>query len=512
MLRSELMDLINECEGLFPVNEWVIADVHVWPLIRNGLFFDNADEYRKLYSSSLHKTKITRRLVQIPKIISSITRYFYAYFADHKKNAKVVKSCDVVLLSGIITFSWLDHIWYEKFCDPIIDAFRAKNISCFLMTPGRKFLFPRYSSSTFIQPRLDLNRMRGLLLYGNTVKDYDWLVEFQKMNDYLASRHNTIILTNLNALYENTISIRYMSEIFKKIFKQINPSVGLLVAYYSLEGMAFNLACRDLGIPSVDLQHGLQGDLHVAYGRWKSLPQGGYELLPSMFWCWSNYEAASIKKWFAKPSLGHSAFVGGNLFLEMWRSNIKNDIVGYYDENILLIKNCLPNVTHILYTLEGNEEIDKLRLMIKIMRKLGPAHHWWIRLHPGFLDQRKMVMKILSDNDALNYIEINAATDFPLYALLRHMDVHVTTISSVVIEAEAFGVPSVLLDKLGPELFEKQILSGWAIPAFTVDTIMLAIETQVSRKALLKKKSDKIDLLNNHNGIDTLVKIIKESN
>ena len=34
MNRREITDLINEIEEMFPVDTWVVDDIHVWPLIR----------------------------------------------------------------------------------------------------------------------------------------------------------------------------------------------------------------------------------------------------------------------------------------------------------------------------------------------------------------------------------------------------------------------------------------------------------------------------------------------
>ena len=83
--------------------------------------------------------------------------------------------------------------------------------------------------------------------------------------------------------------------------------------------MAFNLSCRRFGIPSIDIQHGVQGDYNAGYGRWLRVPVAGYELLPSIFWCWSKDEADSIEKWSQKVQASHKAIVGGNLFLDLWR-------------------------------------------------------------------------------------------------------------------------------------------------------------------------------------------------
>jgi hypothetical protein len=501
------MDLINECEALFPVDKWVIKNIHVWPLIRNGLFFDNADEYQTLSSLNIYKTITAHRMAQISKILKGLLNFSYAYLADYKRNSMPVRQFDAVFLSDGVKFSWLKNAWYERFCDPIIDVLQRKNISCFLMSCGRKCLVPRYSSSMLIQPQLDLSRIRGMLLSARTNYAQEWIIEFQEMIDFLTDRYDSIILPDIGIVRKNISSIIVLSKVFKRILKKINPSIGLLVCYYSLEGMAFNLACHELGIPSVDIQHGLQGDLHVAYGRLEKVPEKGYELLPSIFWCWSNYEAASIKRWCTKFSSGHEGIVGGNLFLELWRSGNDN-VVSYYDKKISKIKRNLSSAIHILYTLEGHEEIDKLELMTQLIKKTGSRYHWWIRLHPCYLDQRQKIRKTLCDNQILDYVELDVATDLPLYALLRNMDIHVTTFSSTVIEAEAFDVPSVILRELGAELFSKQVLSGWAIPAYTADAIIPAIQTQLNKKESLRKSLHENTSRNKYNGINTLVEII----
>ena len=93
--------------------------------------------------------------------------------------------------------------------------------------------------------------------------------------------------------------------------------MGFVVTYYGSIGMAFDLACREFGIPSFDIQHGVQGSLHAAYGRWLRLPVNGYELLPSFFLCWSQKEKSVIEEWSNKFSKWHRPLVHGNLYLDM---------------------------------------------------------------------------------------------------------------------------------------------------------------------------------------------------
>ena len=83
---------------------------------------------------------------------------------------------------------------------------------------------------------------------------------------------------------------------FKRVLARVRPKLVFVTCWYATESMACILACNELGIPSIDIQHGIQ-EFHVAYARWNRVPNGGYELLPTYFWCWSEAEASVIRGW-----------------------------------------------------------------------------------------------------------------------------------------------------------------------------------------------------------------------
>jgi sugar phosphate isomerase/epimerase len=78
-----------------------------------------------------------------------------------------------------------------------------------------------------------------------------------------------------------------------------------------------------------------------------------------------------------------------------------------------------------------------------LIRESPSAWRWWLRLHPCRLHEREEIRSVLTER-GLHNVLLDQATDLPLYALLRHMDVHLTEWSSVLLEAESFGVPSVV--------------------------------------------------------------------
>jgi len=120
------------------------------------------------------------------------------------------------------------------------------------------------------------------------------------------------------------------------------------------------------------------------------------------------------------------------------------------------------------------------------MRQTESLCYWWLRVHPGKVKE-KDVFKRLVQEAGISTGEVDLATDFPLYALLRQMDLHLTFYSSSVLEAKDFGVPSVVVGDYGKELFSDQISSGWAFPADTPEEIILGIKSQFHNREELNK-------------------------
>ena len=86
--------------------------------------------------------------------------------------------------------------------------------------------------------------------------------------------------------------------------------------------------------------------------------------------------------------------------------------------------------------------------------------------------------------DSLNSLtsDIENASKLPLPSLLRFMNVHITESSSVVIEAEQFGVPSIVINKISKEYYKNQISSGYAVYANNIQDILLTIEKMNDKK------------------------------
>lgn len=488
MKINDIMNLINELEERFPVDRWVIDSVHVWPLIRIHLYFSFFD------SQFLEKEPLragTIRSLDFPqiafKILRSVWRFSCAQVMDSQKSLRPNRQFDVVLLNYNTYMTSVNGSWYSRLCDPFVSNLSERGLSCLMLTAGYEYSIPRFTKSKFIQPYLTIYRIIGMLNRNSRYERLEQLTELE--NHVRGSGLLPESFSLIEPVRRHIIQITAIEKYFKRLLMKTKPKAVFVTCCYSTESMALILACHHMGIPSIDIQHGFQGDFHIAYGRWNRLPEKGYELLPTIFWCWSDFEASAIKRWSKSNASVHQPVVGGNLFLQRWAVSDDDVVVKTYDEIMSGLKRNTKDGIHILYSLNGNTK-NELRTMVEIIKGVnnsGLRSYFWVRLHPVTIDQKAEVRRFLNEN-GINNFELDNATGLPLYAILRHMDIHITECSSVVIEAESFHVPSIVVREIGAENFPAQVSSGWAMPAYTIDEITSGIQRQLERRPLLKEK------------------------
>jgi hypothetical protein len=480
MNTSAIMDLINDLESRFAVDTWMAGGVRIWPYLRIKLNFDLYYAY--------HADRGTARPsvpARIARPLMHLSRFGYAALADAGNNSWPWGHADILMMSDGLSYAFHDERWYEKFCDPLISRFSSRGFSTFLMTPSHAYRIPRRTPSLFLQPCLDVARAVGMARSSSATPNEALQQDYPAYRAVLAERSLRLDVPSLSDVQRYASVLLCMADVYRRIIQRTTPSLVFLVSYYWMEGMALNLACRRSGIPAVDLQHGLQGDLHVAYARWNRIPADGYELLPSRFWVWEQSDADTIERWSAPAARWHRPLLGGNLWLNEWRSG-EGASIKQYDRIMLESLSEHPDRPQILVTLQFNMTEERtLGPLLSVMQRTQGEWRWWVRLHPCMLNERIAVRAMLSRN-GISHVDLDRATDLPLYALLRHMDLHITHSSSTVIEAEQFGVPSVVISTYGAEFFGAQLASGWAVTALSEDAIIAAIQSQLQARYRLR--------------------------
>lgn len=486
--KTKIIYHLNEIEKRLPVSEWMVDGIYVWPLLRIALAFKLGDYFGALALDESYKPKKNRNkyLSFAVQEIIPIGKYITSSINDYSKNADLGSHKDIVFLSDGISYSFINNSWYENFCDPLIERFRLMDISSLLLSPLHKYFIPRKTESVFIQPYIGILLFKAKILsrFNKSLKIH--LPYFNDMADYFINQNIPIKAIPIKAIIENVLYIRGLVNYYRRLLKKITPYIAFQVSYYSPVGMAFNIACRELGIHSIDIQHGVAGSVHFSYGHWLNVPDNGYELLPSIFWTWSDDDALAIMAWNNKVKHLHFPLTGGNLLLNKWLL-AKDPSIEIYDRQVMEIKNDHHDLIHVLYTLHGVEKFADLRHNLMTIRNTAEKLFFWVRLHPCSLDQRDMIKRLLMENETYN-INMDQATDLPIYALLRNLDVHITECSTTVIEAELFGVPSVVMSDTAKIYYKDQLTSGWAVHISDIEECISAIQYQNKNKAFLKRR------------------------
>jgi hypothetical protein len=485
MSFTSQMDLINYIEDTIPVDKWKVDGFYIWPLLRISLGMQLSHEVIK-EEKGCKQEETLNKISKAKKLLQNQIKYAEAYFKDYSQNDRTDRKVNAVFLGNQVSRTILNKTWYDRLCDPLISEFNAIGMKCLQLDLFHTYRIPRYSPGVFIQPQLDFLAIKNLLIRkkANTIEIN--LQDFDDFNRFL--RLNQIDINfSIEKIVQLTHRIRLYADFFKKILLRVRPQISFIVSYYSLEGMAFNLACREIGIPSVDIQHGVEGDLHCAYGRWNRIPENGYELLPNVFWVWSEYEADAINKWCHGVERWHRPFIGGNPWLNLWEDE-DNSIYQYYNNQFNIIPKLAENGIKVLLTLQpGVPNYGFSEWLVDAINKSPADWFWLIRLHPCMINEREKVKKLLK-GCSLKNVNIDESSDLPLPLILKKVDVHVTHSSSTILEAQVFGVPSVALNDIAKELYHEQVESSWLVSAYDSASLISMIKEQYDRRGKLERR------------------------
>ena len=363
-----------------------------------------------------------------------------------------------MFLSDGVSFARLGEHWVERFCDPILAQATHRGLSCALWTPTHQHRRPRSTPSRFIQPAIDRANIAGAL------KARLWsgrpdLPEQPQVTTWLRAQGFGAGSFDVAKVASDAWRLRSIARLYARMLHRARPRLAFIVGFYGVEGMAFVLACRRCGVPVVDIQHGVQGDMHPAYAAWPAPRRGAaHPLLPDRFWVWSAWEQQVIDRWTRGTS--HAAVVGGNPWMDVWQAGSAWPGAGAALVAAQALRERAAGRPVVMVTLQyGLNAGEQLEPLAALLRETGKQFAFWVRLHPAMLERREQVRTLLH---CASPCEIDAPTDLPLQALLPCADVHLTHSSSTVIEAAQFGLRSAITTGYGAELFGPLLASGMA--------------------------------------------------
>ncbi len=457
-LSSDYMAALADVESRFPVAEWRAGGVALWPMLRVRWVFDEIASNAAASDGQVHAStakRIYRRLREMIRAYVPLAGDALVYREGRDRGPA---ERDLLFLSDGLTFARLGEQWLERLCDPIIARAARQGLRSALWTPLYGVRRPRVTPSRFVQLRVDLASIMAIS-WGRFRPAEVELPQHDRVLALLVQRGFGVASLERSKIIRDAARLRAITQFYRRELARVRPRLAFIVSYYSLEGFGFVLACHEQNIRVVELQHGVQGDLHPAYGAWPPPLGGKHELLPDVFWVWSDWESKVIERW----ALGtrHRAFAAGNPWLDVWRDDTIWPGVAATKRAALDLKARAAGRPVVLVTLQyGLPATVQFEPLARLIQSEGQVFQFWVRLHPMMLSERDKVRGLLGTGDHLN---LDEPTDLSLHALLPHADVHLTHSSSTVIEAAQFGVRSVITSNWGAELYCALIDAGWAV-------------------------------------------------
>lgn len=246
----------------------------------------------------------------------------------------------------------------------------------------------------------------------------------------------------------NDLVERRRVEFWRKVF--IKTSAEKVLAIQPDRYMC--RAARDLEILIADVQHGVISDMHLWYGEKYNIDIDAKDL-PCQYWVWDDESRKTIERWAVRK--GIKVIKTGHFWIDRFKSPSSDDQV--VRDAIDQIPERDETKPSILITLQwdlnryasGPEFNGFMHQQLEdYIFETSDKYNWFIRLHPVHLySERKSAsldyLKRFKDETA---VEWRASTFCALPALLSVIDLHITFSSSVVLEAEWFGVKSAILD------------------------------------------------------------------
>jgi len=453
---SEIKKEILYIESKFSVNSWKVNDIYIWPIIRIRLFFyfrnenflDNKPVLGKLIkkenknSSSSYspfkrvsffvkgKINVLRLIINYKLFLLFLPKRKYVFVAAevhrvHYKNTSYNRFFDTL----IEKYSLLSNsMYFEYGNEPIKKQYLKNNIYKFNKVLKTYLLLGKYLKKEEV--KVSLNGYDKFLKYlsDNNMEGVSERYSKDKIENWAITRmHPKIIF-------------------FKKILKKINPQKIMILCYYSEEIMALTAAANQLGIQTIEMQHGPQTETHLAYGSWSVIPKKGYDMLPREYWCWDSFSASVLNNLNIANKLYSSKNIG-NPWVDYWKNK----------------KESYPYSGYILYAFQpiwsGTSIEDLLpENLIKFIK--NESYKWFIRLHPRQMEQKEVIVSFLKKKGVFDKINIDDATNDPLPQLLANAKLHFTLNSGTTLEASFFNLKTVLIDELGKDYYADLIKKG----------------------------------------------------
>lgn len=446
--RVDIKNFIVQLECDFSVNEWQVNGIHLWPIIRIKLFFylinkmefEAETPHSQTNSSAKEIAQVRKLLYRLKRKVKQLNTIRHYLLWKRRLPQK-----KYLFLGGDVHRVTHGNSRFNRFFDVLIDQYGIQEQALYFEY-GSKIVNNQYRSKRVLFFEPFFIGFKLLHRSSSNQATFSW-TGFSAFQDFLATNPITSSFVEQNDIpsleYWATAHFLPKIDFFKEVLAVVQPTQIHFLCYYSEFNFALLIAANQAKIETVEMQHGPQTDIHLAYGSWTTIPEAGYDVLPRTYWNWDESSANVLKKWM-QQNHNYEVKVIGNPWLDYWKTKSQ----------------AYPHKDFILYSLQPNPITLAQLFTPQLLECIRSGNEiWFIRLHPRQMHEMDTIVALLAKKNLLDKVSITEATQDPLPQLLANAKLHITHSSGTAIEATFFGLKTVLLNEIGlasfPELLAK---------------------------------------------------------
>jgi hypothetical protein len=417
-----LVDRFREFENEYATFEIEITNVPIWERIRTGIFSDIQQQ------SGTGQAHTSIDLDTIDNLRGA--KLWFRSLVS--KNPYLAPPSDVLFVGHPRRKKEDDGYWWDIYCDPVHEhcSFDSVHLEKPYLLDHRS---PAKTNSIryleFAQYSGTILRKLGLC---NVDLDTDELSSLGKLEEEIQRRFDvdTDIKSQVQHLLQNR---KCRLPLYKRLLDRIDPEIAVVVVSYGKE--TFIEACKQKGIPVVELQHGLIYPDHFGYV----------------------FSGTRTKTTFPDYLLTWGEF---------WKNGVEFPIpdarvisVGYpYLEESIDKYDGINTKQQLLFISQGTigEELSKFAMEVQQHSKID--YDIVYKLHPGEYDRWQDEYPWLVDAE----FDVIDRSEPPLYELFAESSAQVGVGSTAVYEGLAFGLETFVYDYSGSKVLKPLVDDGSA--------------------------------------------------
>lgn len=431
--------LIREFEKKFDVNALRFRGIRVWPRIRSMMIFAYSSGLFQGDDKPMKRYGTLSNIMQLSRIPPKLEADVAARSEAFSRAANQYQGRPLAFLGRQPRQLHVDGKPWNILFDPLINLMPSdspKLVNLLMQPPNKK---PTKTDTIFAE----LDNIVDWLALLEPVHDLfvqppQHPREVEGIDEFIkALPHQLAANISVSSIIKDLAFIQRMSIIFRIYLEKAKPPVIFLSGHRRVN-MAMILAARQLGIRTVDIQHGASVFSPTGYKwhSWRHIPDEGYELLPDYFWVWGQQAADNINSLGNPKCPYHKTLVGGHPAL---LSPVEYELPERF-------KSSLKDADMRVLVTMGHLEWQGLpENLVDAMKRSPKSWKWILRLHPKDFKSKDSQIELRSRlNDArIENAEFEIGSSAPLTSLLAEVDWHITPYSSTAYEASAFGVPTI---------------------------------------------------------------------